>query len=199
MSMPTIPKEPYRPNRKEVAIDLLESIALEEIALSHIMNAEAEKIQAFVGKDLNFPTHPKSGDIIKFNKEVNRLLETIVMKEWLLLKKLENVLDFIGNDKNHDDDESSSCEIICKDKHDCEESSSSESFDNDEHECEESSSSESFDNDEHDCEESSSSESFDNDESSSSESFNSPGSIGKHPKGPGKHPKGPGKHPKGKR
>jgi hypothetical protein len=178
MSMPTIPKEPYRPNRKEVAIDLLESIALEEIALSHIMNAEAEKIQAFVGKDLNFPTHPKSGDIIKFNKEVNRLLETIVMKEWLLLKKLENVLDFIGHDKNHDDDESS----------DCEESSSSESFDDESSDCEESSSSESYDD-----------ESSDYDESSSSESFNSPGSIGKHPKGPGKHPKGPGKHPKGKR
>jgi hypothetical protein len=183
MSMPTIPKEPYRPNRKEVAIDLLESIALEEIALSHIMNAEAEKIQAFVGKDLNFPTHPKSGDIIKFNKEVNRLLETIVMKEWLLLKKLENVMDFIGKDKNHDDDESSSCEICCKDKHDCDESSSSEC-------CDESSSSEC-------CDESSSPESCD--ESSSSESFDSPGSIGKHPKGPGKHPKGPGKHPKGKR
>ena len=96
MSMPTIPKEPHRPNIKEVAIDLLESIALEEIALSHIMNAEAEKIQAFVGKHLNFPTHPHSDDIIKFNKGVNQLLETIVMKEWLLLKKLENVMEFHG-------------------------------------------------------------------------------------------------------
>ena len=100
MSMPTIPKEPHRPNRKEVTIDLLESIALEEIALSHIMNAEAEKIQAFVGKHCDFPTHPDSGEIIKFNKGVNKLLETIVMKEWLLLKKLETVMDFIDKDKH---------------------------------------------------------------------------------------------------
>ncbi len=141
MSMPTIPKEPHRPNKKEVAIDLLESIALEEIALSHIMNAEAEKIQAFVGKHLDFPTHPKSRDILKFNKGVNQLLETIVMKEWLLLKKLENVMEFIDKDKHHDDDESSSCESCHKDKHHCHESSSSESFDKDKHHCDESSSS----------------------------------------------------------
>jgi hypothetical protein len=97
MSMPTIPKEPHRPNLKEVTIDLLESIALEEIALSHIMNAEAEKIQAFVGKCCDFPTHPDSHEIIKFNKGVNQLLETIVMKEWLLLNKLESVIDFIDD------------------------------------------------------------------------------------------------------
>lgn len=100
MSMPTIPKEPHRPNKKEVTIDLLESIALEEIALSHIMNAESEKIQAFVGKCLDFPTHPKNEEIIKFNKGVNQLLETIVMKEWLLLKKLENVMEFF--EKHHE-------------------------------------------------------------------------------------------------
>jgi hypothetical protein len=93
MSMPTIPPEPHRPDLGEVMIDLLESIALEEIALSHIMNAEAEKIQAFVGECLDFPTNPTNHEIVKFNKGVNRLLETIVMKEWLLLKKLENVID----------------------------------------------------------------------------------------------------------
>lgn len=102
MSMPTIPQEPHRPNQKEVTIDLLESIALEEIALSHIMNAEAEKIQAFVGKCLDFPTCPKNEEIIKFNKGVNRLLETIVMKEWLLLNKLENVLDFFEDSHKFD-------------------------------------------------------------------------------------------------
>lgn len=138
MSMPSIPKEPHRPNRKEVAIDLLESIALEEIALSHIMNAEAEKIQAFVGKHLNFPTHPKSGDIIKFNKGVNQLLETIVMKEWLLLKKLENVMDLIDKDKHKHKHKRKH-----KHKHHCDESSSSESFDKDKHHCDESGSSES--------------------------------------------------------
>lgn len=97
MSMPTIPPEPHRPNRKEVTIDLLESIALEEIALSHLINAESEKVQAFVGKHLNFPTCPSNKEIIKFNRGVTQLLETIVMKEWLLLKKFENVIEFHEN------------------------------------------------------------------------------------------------------
>ncbi|KIL74721.1 hypothetical protein [Bacillus badius] len=101
MSMPSIPPAPHRPNKKEVAIDLLESIALEEIALSHLMNAEAEKIQAFVGECLDFPTNPSNKEIVKFNKAVNQLLETIVMKEWLLLKKLENVIELQDHPSGH--------------------------------------------------------------------------------------------------
>ncbi|MFD2443227.1 hypothetical protein ACFSO7_04430 [Bacillus sp. CGMCC 1.16607] len=133
MSMPTIPAEPHRPNRNEVIIDLLESIALEEIALSHIMNAEAEKIQAFVGKCHDFPTNPTSCEIIKFNKGVTQLLETIVMKEWLLLRKLENVLEFHDKDscshhdhcKEHHHEHHKCCKVDCccpnckKSSHDC--------------------------------------------------------------------------------
>jgi hypothetical protein len=95
MSMPQIPKMAHRPDKNEVIIDLLESIALEEVALSHILNAEAEKVKAFVGNSLEFPTKPKNHEIIKFNKSVQDLIETIVMKEWLLLKKLENVMELI--------------------------------------------------------------------------------------------------------
>jgi len=116
VGMPQIPKAPHRPDKKEVIIDLLESIALEEIALSHVLNAEAEKIQAFVGKCLDFPTKPNNYEIIKFNKSVRNLIETVVMKEWLLLKKLEDVLEFLppihdakpccptckGQEKHHD-------------------------------------------------------------------------------------------------
>ncbi|ARK32717.1 hypothetical protein [Halalkalibacter krulwichiae] len=97
MSMPQIPKEPHRPDKKKVVIDLFESIALEEIALSHILNAEAEKIQAFVGEDLDFPTCPSNHDISKFNNGVVQLLETVVMKEWLLLRKFENVMQLVDD------------------------------------------------------------------------------------------------------
>ncbi|WP_240666752.1 hypothetical protein [Longirhabdus pacifica] len=90
--MPSIPESKFRPSFKEVIVDLLESIALEENALSHIMNAEAEKIQAFVGKDLDFPSNPSIKEIIVFNQAVDSLLHTVVMKEWLLLRKLENVM-----------------------------------------------------------------------------------------------------------
>jgi hypothetical protein len=92
MSMPEIPENKHRPSFPEVEIDLLESIALEEIALSHLLNAEAEKIQAFVGKHHDFPTHPSNCEIIRFNRVATQFVRTIVMKEWLLLNKLETVL-----------------------------------------------------------------------------------------------------------
>lgn len=91
MSMPQIPENKHRPTIDETIIDLLESIALEEIALSHIINAEAEKIQAFVGKNLDFPTDPTNGDILRFNATVLRLMETLMFKELFLLRKLETV------------------------------------------------------------------------------------------------------------
>jgi len=91
VSMPQIPEEKFRPSLEEVVIDLLASIALEETALSHLIHAEAEKIQMFVGqyKDSSFIS---SKEIVAVNQSVNRMMETIVMKEWLLLKKLEDVL-----------------------------------------------------------------------------------------------------------
>lgn len=92
MTMPQIPDGKHRPCFSEVIIDLLESIALEEIALSHLINAEAEKLQAFVGKKLDFPTGPSNGEINKFNHGVQKLMDVIVMKEWLLLRKFENVI-----------------------------------------------------------------------------------------------------------
>lgn len=92
MSMPQIPESKHRPTFEETIIDLLESIALEEISLSHILNAEAEKIQAFIGEKANFPMCSNYQDIITFNRSVNQIMDTVVMKEWLLLKKLENVM-----------------------------------------------------------------------------------------------------------
>lgn len=112
MSMPTIPPEPHRPNKDEVVIDLLESIALEEIALANLMKAEAEKMRAFVGECCDFPSDPSNNEIIKFNRNVNQFLETLVMKEWLLLRKLQNVTDLFHG----------CCEVDCcdhdKHKHD---------------------------------------------------------------------------------
>ncbi|WP_233499205.1 hypothetical protein [Bacillus weihaiensis] len=92
MSMPNIPEGKFRPNMKETIIDLLESIALEEIALSHLLNAEAEKIQAMVGKNSDFPSCPSHEQIFKFNHQTSKFLEVIVMKEWLLLRKLDDVI-----------------------------------------------------------------------------------------------------------
>lgn len=75
---------------------ILDSIAKEEVALSQLMKAEAEKIQAFVGTNFNFPTCPSNEQILSFNESVSRLMENILMKEWLLLKKLEDTMKLIN-------------------------------------------------------------------------------------------------------
>lgn len=93
MSMPQIPEEKHRPCLKETVIDLLESIALEEIALSHLVNAEAEKIQAFLHTIKESHSCHKGDDFIKFNESIGKIIDTVIMKEWILLKKLESVME----------------------------------------------------------------------------------------------------------
>ena len=93
MSMPQIPENKNRPDFKCVVIDLLESIALEEVALSHLLNAEAEKMQAFVGEKLNFPFKPTIDEILEFNKTSIEFVDKIIMKEWILMNKLKKILD----------------------------------------------------------------------------------------------------------
>jgi hypothetical protein len=92
MSMPRFPEDLCRPTLPEAIVDIIRSISLEEIALAHLINAEAEKVQAFVGKCSDFPTNPTNKEIVTFNQTVGQLMDTILMKEWLLLKKLETVI-----------------------------------------------------------------------------------------------------------
>ena len=102
MSMPNIPNiTPVISLKHCETIDLLlSSIALEEIGLSHILNAEGEKLQAF----LKNPHHCLN-DYLKMNDSVNKTLRTIVKSQMLLQFKLEDVAAL---------DES--CERKCNDK-----------------------------------------------------------------------------------
>ena len=88
-------KHKERQSLHTVLLDLMESVAHEEEALAHLIRAEAGKVQAFVGKCHDFPTCPSNHEIIRLNRSVTKLMETIIMKEWLLLKKLEDTLEFI--------------------------------------------------------------------------------------------------------
>jgi flagellar biosynthesis regulator FlaF len=89
---------------QDTLLNLMESVAQDENALAHLIRAEADKIQAFVGKHCDFPTKPSNNEIIKLNRSVTQLMETIVMKEWLLLKKLEDTLEFVKKPKKHKED-----------------------------------------------------------------------------------------------
>ncbi|GIP55055.1 hypothetical protein [Paenibacillus vini] len=79
---------------------LLSSIALEELALAHIMNAEAEKIQLVLGtlkqskSKLSTETISLS-NLLLINQSVRKTLQEVIKKEMLLQFKFDNVLDLI--------------------------------------------------------------------------------------------------------
>lgn len=89
MSMPNVPN--ITPNidlkREDVINLLLASIALEEIGLSHLLNAEGEKLQKAIELATCFE------DLLNANKSVEKMLRTIIKKEMLLQFKLEDVLE----------------------------------------------------------------------------------------------------------
>lgn len=82
--------------REDVVNLLLTSIALEEIGLAHIINAEGEKIQCVVKDKCNC----KLEDLLAIDKSVQSTLRDIIKKEILLEFKFENVKDIIDKDKN---------------------------------------------------------------------------------------------------
>ncbi len=91
MGMPQIPEGKYRPSWRETVIDLLESVALEEMAIAHIMNAEGEKAQEVVRRY-------GSGDICQGEmhrscRDAQRMMNSLIVKEWLLFTKLNTVLE----------------------------------------------------------------------------------------------------------
>ena len=95
MGMPQIPDGKNRPNMDEVIIDLLESIALEEMAISHILNAEGEKLQSVISSYKNNQTNICG--LTKVTNNVNQTISNLIMKEWLLLSKFNNIKDYSFN------------------------------------------------------------------------------------------------------
>lgn len=106
MSMPNIPNITPKINLKrgKVINLLLASIALEEISLSHIMNAEGEKIQKILKRD-----DTSLGDILKINNSVERMLRNVIKKQMLLQFKLEDVIKLACNEEDEED-----CEEDCE-------------------------------------------------------------------------------------
>ncbi|AGB41226.1 hypothetical protein Halha_1280 [Halobacteroides halobius DSM 5150] len=87
MTMPKVPKR----EQEESLTDLLESIALEETALAHFMNAEAEKVQA-VAKMMEEEDIDMK-EVLEFQDSVSKSMRTPIKKEILLQFKLEDVLE----------------------------------------------------------------------------------------------------------
>lgn len=86
MGMPII--KPGNGKREDAITDLIESIALQEAALAHIMNAEGEKMQKIICME-----HHKADDLLDLNKSVKQTINAVTRLELLLQLKLELVTD----------------------------------------------------------------------------------------------------------
>ncbi|MEK3837266.1 MULTISPECIES: hypothetical protein [unclassified Paenibacillus] len=96
MSMPHIPNitPDISLTREESISLLLTSIAINEMSLSHIINAEAEAMQAFV---LSNPGNMNFVNMIQLNNTTARLLEEITKGQWLSLSKMDRILRLLSD------------------------------------------------------------------------------------------------------
>lgn len=90
MSLPNIPNitPDITLSKCETLNFLLSSVAMEEIGLSHILQAEADRIQTFLGASGD----PSLGELSAINRSTERLLRTVMKSQLLLQTKLEDII-----------------------------------------------------------------------------------------------------------
>jgi len=92
--MPSFPNFPPDVTREDVINQILSSIAMEELALSHIMNAEGEKLQYVLGT-LSGTSGPGATveEVLQVNDSVQKMLQTAVQKQMMLGSKMSDALN----------------------------------------------------------------------------------------------------------
>lgn len=93
MSQPNFPDiNPYITLSRNDAVNLLlASIAMEELSLAHLMNAEGEKLQYVLGTLPGSQAPATLEDILQVNEQVREMLSTVIKKELILESKLTQV------------------------------------------------------------------------------------------------------------
>ncbi|AME05574.1 collagen-like protein [Bacillus siamensis] len=94
MSQPNLPNiTPVVTHFRDDTIDLLlSSIAMEELGMAHILNAEGEKIQYALGTIPGLTGPPSSlADILNLNESVRHTLDSLMKQELLLGSKLDSI------------------------------------------------------------------------------------------------------------
>ena len=94
MSLPQFPKTPSGLTREEVINQILSSIAMEELGLSHIINAEGEKLQYVLGTltGVSGP-EPTIEELLAVNASVQRMLQTTAQNQLFLKDKMTDALN----------------------------------------------------------------------------------------------------------
>lgn len=89
MSMPQIPdiKPEIRLKRRDVLNMLLSSVAMEEMSLSHLLNAESEKLRKIAQLD-----RCSLSEWLEINDSVERVMRNVIKNQMLLQFKLEDII-----------------------------------------------------------------------------------------------------------
>lgn len=92
MSQPSFPSNPDI-TRDDAVNQILSSIAMEELGLSHVINAEGEKLQYVLGT-LPGATGPAAtiDDLLKTNESIQNLLQNASYNQLLLKSKMQQAL-----------------------------------------------------------------------------------------------------------
>lgn len=96
MSMPIITSSGV--TRCDAITDIIESVALQQTGLSHILNAEGEKIQAVLALATD------TDELLEVNKSVESMVNSITRLEVILQGKLELFKDCVCEDCETTDD-----------------------------------------------------------------------------------------------
>ena len=91
MSMPTLPSSTDI-SRQNAINQIISSIAHEEVAMSHVINAEGEKIQFALGTLEGLSGDASLEDILNVNSSVNSTIDTALENQMLLNGKLGDAL-----------------------------------------------------------------------------------------------------------
>lgn len=106
MSIPDINSN--HTTRHQAITDIVASVALEQSALSHILNAEGEKLQQAVHMQCIQPTQ-----LLDINRSVERMVHAISRLEMVLQSKLEMFEDCICDNSEIEPQNCTQKDITC--------------------------------------------------------------------------------------
>ena len=92
MSQPQFPSTPDL-NRQSAINQVISSIASEELALSHIINTEGEKIQYAIGSLPGLVGGSTVSDVLDINNSTGNMLSTVLENQIVLTGKLSEALN----------------------------------------------------------------------------------------------------------
>ena len=103
MSLPNFPDIPTGFTFDNAICQILTSIAVEEIGLSHILNAEGEKLQYILGTlpDTAAP-NPTIEQVLEVNQSVQDMLKSVAFNQMFLSQKMSDALKAYLQNKKHE-------------------------------------------------------------------------------------------------